>query len=115
MELATRTHACMDYFIGLLLLAMPMFPGFESNRMAGLIVMLTGVFMLCYNLATNYELGIISFISVQSHLMLDFVAGVFLAFSPWLFGFADSLYVPFLLLGLYQIVVSFVTHIPLEE
>lgn len=112
MELATKTHALLDYFIGILLLLLPLIPGVEPDRSAALIVMCTGLFMLSYNLATDYELGLLDVISIQSHLMLDFFAGTFLAFSPWLFGFADAIAVPLVILGVYHMVTSFITQIP---
>jgi len=45
------------------------------------------------------------------HLMLDTASGVLLAASPWLFGFADRVYLPHLLLGLFEIAASSMTRL----
>lgn len=112
MELATKTHALLDYCIGVFLLLIPIIPGVAADHGESVIVMCTGLFMLSYNLATDYELGLLNVVSLQSHLMLDFFAGTFLAFSPWLFGFSDIISIPLVVLGVYHMVTSFITQIP---
>ncbi len=41
--------------------------------------------------------------------MIDFLSGVFLAASPWLFGFAEEVYLPHLILGIFEIGASLMT------
>jgi hypothetical protein len=35
--------------------------------------------------------------------MIDLMSGIFLAVSPWLFGFADEVYLPHLVLGILEV------------
>ena len=59
--------------------------------------------VVLYSPFTNYECGLVPRLPVQTHLALDVVVGGFLAASPWLFGFADRVWAPHLLLGLFSI------------
>jgi hypothetical protein len=47
---------------------------------------------------------------MPTHLMLDLGGGVLLALSPWLFGFADYVAAPHLIVGLLEIGVALMTH-----
>jgi hypothetical protein len=47
---------------------------------------------------------------MQGHLALDLIAGIFLAVSPWLFGFSDYVYLPHLILGLLEIGAALFTQ-----
>jgi hypothetical protein len=49
-------------------------------------------------------------IPMKVHLMLDIVSGIFLAASPWLFGFANTIYIPHLILGLIEISTALLTN-----
>jgi len=69
-----------------------------------------GIGAILYSLITNYELGVVKTLSMPTHLWLDALSGVFLAASPWLFGFSDRVYLPHLLLGIFEIVASLVTQ-----
>lgn len=40
---------------------------------------------------------------MPAHLMLDAGGGILLAISPWLFGFADYVWAPHLIIGLLEI------------
>jgi hypothetical protein len=40
---------------------------------------------------------------MRTHLMIDLMTGIFLAVSPWLFGFADEVYLPHLVLGILEV------------
>lgn len=58
---------------------------------------------------TDYELGVIKTLSMKTHLTLDMLSGIFLAASPWIFGFADDVYLPHLVFGLLEIGVVLMT------
>jgi hypothetical protein len=52
---------------------------------------------------TRFEVGVMPMIPMRVHLMADYVIGIFLAISPWLFGFADrplNVWLPHLIVGL---------------
>ena len=97
--LPTRVHGILDYLMGIVLVAAPLALGFGAGPQTWLpIVMGTGVIL--YSLFTEYELGVIPALSVPSHLVLDAMAGLFLAASPWIFGFAWDIRMPHVLLGM---------------
>jgi hypothetical protein len=65
--------------------------------------------VLVYSTFTKYELGISKYLPMRTHLLLDIIIGVFLAASPWIFGFASYVYAPHLFFGLFAIVVAFLS------
>ena len=60
---------------------------------------------------TAYELGLLRLLPMPLHLILDGIGGIVLAASPFLFGFADRVYWPHVLFGLFSVVASLVTHL----
>ena len=59
---------------------------------------------------TNHEYGVVRRIPMTAHLAVDGVAGAVLAASPWIFGFADVVWVPHVILGLTELAAAFVTE-----
>jgi hypothetical protein len=108
--LSTKMHGVLDYMTGLLLIASPWIFGFADDGPAMWVPIILGIGAILYSLLTNYELGVIKTLSMPTHLWLDALSGVFLAASPWLFGFSDRVYLPHLLLGIFEIVASLVTQ-----
>ena len=47
---------------------------------------------------------------MRIHLLFDLTNGIILAASPWLFGFADVVYLPHLIFGIFEIGASLVTR-----
>ncbi len=66
--------------------------------------------LLGMSLVTRYELSIAKIIPLRAHLGVDLAAGILLAVSPWLFGFAEVIWWPHLLIGLMEIAVSLLTR-----
>jgi hypothetical protein len=95
--------------MGILLVASPWIFGFADNGMQLWIPVILGVFMLIYSLMTDYELGLSDNISMRTHLIIDFISGVLLAASPWIFGFAGEVYLPHLVLGIAEIGAAVLT------
>lgn len=109
--LPTRVHGALDYLMGLLLIASPWLFGFADVGGAAVwLPVLLGVGALLYSVFTDYELGLVRKIPMPTHLMLDLGSGVLLAVSPWLFGFAEWVWVPHLVLGLIEIGAALVTE-----
>src|SRR3954447_1693182 len=99
-----RMHGMLDYPVGLILIAAPWIFGFSDVGGAAVAVpIIIGALVLGQSLVTNYPLSVARLLPLRMHLMSDVVAGVFLAASPWLFGFADegtNAWLPHLLVGL---------------
>lgn len=103
-------HAVLDYIVGVLLLAAPWLLGFSGNQPATIVACVMGAGALLYSLLTKYEAGVIPIIPFRMHLILDIFSGAFLAASPWIFGFADTVYLPHLIVGLFEIGAGLMTR-----
>jgi len=112
----SSVHGIFDFIGGIALIACPFIFGFYS--MGGIAVILPivlGVGLILYSLLTDYERGIpgLKFIPMQVHLILDFVAAVFLIAAPFLFGFAShglNVWLPFVVAGVGVVLLVLVSQ-----
>lgn len=100
-----RTHAVIDYVTGALLIIAPFLFGFANGGAAQWVPILLGAGIIAYSLLTNYGLSAARVIPYRVHLGLDVAGGLLLLVSPWLFGFADLIWWPHVLVGLLELVV----------
>lgn len=113
---STRVHGIVDYAVGALLFVLPWAAGFADGGAAQWASVGVGAAIVAYSLFTDYELGAVRKIGIPAHLMLDALAGAFLAVSPWLLGFDSRVWLPHLALGVLSLVVAAVTDtIPTHE
>ena len=105
----TRVHGLMDYLMGILLIAAPWVFGFAAGGAETWVPVVVGAGMILAAMMTDFEVGVTRMISMPTHLMLDLGAGALLAASPWLFGFADVVSTPHLVLGLIEISTALMT------
>ena len=108
--LPTRLHGIIDYLWGLSLLASPWVLGFADVTAAKWLAVVFGVGAILYSLVTAYEVALVRILPMPLHLILDGVGGAFLAASPFLFGFADRVFWPHVLYGLFSVVASLITR-----
>lgn len=114
--IGTKTHGYLDYIMGVLLIAAPWIFGFARDGAETWVPVVLGAAVILYSLFTDYELGMNPVISMRTHLMLDLIGGVILAISPWLFGFADYIWAPHLILGILEIGAALMTkQVPATE
>jgi hypothetical protein len=64
---------------------------------------------IVYSLLTDYELGLYPLINMRTHLWLDAAGGIFFIISPWLPGFAGSVWIPHVAFGIFEIVAAMIT------
>jgi hypothetical protein len=105
----TRVHGYLDYIMGALLIAAPWLFDFADGGAETWVPVVLGAGAIVYSLMTDYELGATNAISMRTHLTLDLISGALLAASPWLFGFADYVYTPHLVLGILEIGAALMT------
>jgi hypothetical protein len=110
--ISTKTHAVLDYVVGLALAVSPWLFGFAStgSPVAIWLPVLIGVMTLLMSLVTDYELSLRRTIPMSLHLWVDILGGLLLAASPWLFGFVDLVFVPHFLFGTMEVVVALITE-----
>jgi uncharacterized membrane protein len=101
--ISRKTHAIMDYIMGVILIVAPWLLGFADNEQATWSAVAVGILMLAMSLITDYEGGLIKAVPMAVHLGMDVFAGLFLAISPWLLGFHSEVFLPHLVLGILEI------------
>lgn len=105
----TKTHGYMDYLMGIFLIVAPWIFRLDPGAPEGIILIVMGAMAIVYSLLTRYEMGMAKVISMKTHLTLDVLSGILLAASPWIFGFADRVYLPHLILGIIEIGAGLMT------
>ena len=107
--ISTKVHGVLDYLVGIALIAAPYIFGFSAVGGAAVMVpQVLGVLLIIYSIFTKYELGIFKIIPMGVHLTIDFLASLFLALSPWIFGFstlAANAWAPHVVVGIVVIIV----------
>ncbi len=101
--ISSKAHAILDYLVGVLLIAAPWILGFADNTAATTVPVALGASTILYSLVTNYEYSIARILPFNVHLIIDFMAGVLLIVSPWLFGFSDHVFLPHVIVGIAEI------------
>lgn len=111
--LPTKVHGLLDYLVGLALIFAPNI--FQFTNVGGAAVTiprLLGAVLIVYSIFTNYEWGIFRRLSMSYHLVIDFLASVFLALSPFIFGFNKdglNVWLPHTVVGIVVILVVLVS------
>ncbi len=108
--ISTRIHGMADYATGLLLIAAPWLLGFADGSAAQWVPVVIGASILVMSLLTDYELSLSRVIPMPVHLGVDAAGGLLLAASPWIFGFADRVFWPHLIIGLLEIGAAVMTR-----
>jgi hypothetical protein len=108
-------HGMLDYPVGIVLIAAPWIFGFNDadNSAAYVVPIVIGAVILLQSLITNYEYSVADVIPLSAHLMLDVVAGVVLAVSPFVFGFSDegtNAWLPHVIVGIGLVLSGLMTH-----
>ena len=89
--ITSRMHGMLDYPAGVLLIAAPWIFGFSDVGGAAVAVpVIVGIAVILQSLITDYELSVARILPLRAHLMVDVAAGIVLAASPFVFGFADE-------------------------
>lgn len=115
--ISSKVHGILDYIVAAALFFAPIIFGFHSVGGAAVVIpMVLGVILAIYSLCTQYEMGVLKLIDFQYHMAIDVVAALFLAVSPFLFGFIDqapNVWLPHILVGVaIVLVVMFSRPVP---
>ena len=101
----TRTHAVIDYVVGILLLIAPYVLGFANGGPEQWTPQILGALTLIVSLLTTYEYSLVKLVPFRIHLGIDVVEALLLLVSPWLFGFASRIWWPHVLVGVIELLV----------
>ncbi len=88
--LKPREHGIIDYAWAGAMIAAPWLFGFSKNKEATLASISTGAGILGLSLMTRYPLGAVKLISFPVHGVIETVAGLSTAASPWLCGYSEN-------------------------
>ncbi|MDB5477937.1 MAG: hypothetical protein JWM96_432 [Alphaproteobacteria bacterium] len=105
MLIPPRIHGLIDYSVAVLLIAAPWLLGFQDNGTAMLVPVSIGIATIVMSLLSRYKYGVLKLIPFSLHLLLDTIAGIVLAISPWAFDFSRDVYAPHLAAGLFSLLV----------
>ncbi|MFC0012925.1 SPW repeat domain-containing protein [Devosia nitrariae] len=108
--MSTFLHGIGDYVGGIVLILAPYLFGFATGGIAQWLPMILGAAVIVYSLFTDFELGVVRVIPMRLHLIFDGIGGLFLAASPWLFGFSTEVFLPHLIFGILEIGASLTTQ-----
>ncbi len=111
----TRTHGVLDYGVGALLIVVPYILGFADGTAAQWVPQILGLVAIGGALMTDYEFGVMRVIPMPVHLGIDVASGALLSLSPWLFGFADRVFWPHLVVGIMEIGAGLTTRTVPED
>jgi hypothetical protein len=106
----TKVHGLMDYLYGIALIMLPFFFAGEMFGNEDMLPIMVGAGVIIMSLCTDYEWGAFKILPMKSHLTIDMITGIFLAVSPWLFGFADEVFWPYLIFGAIAIITPLLSQ-----
>jgi hypothetical protein len=110
----TYVHGILDYVVGIILLIAPNLFGFSRLGGAPVDVARTiGLIFIVMALFTNYELGLFKVLPMRTHLVIDYIASIFLVLSPWLLGFnhqSNNVWLPHVVVGVIYFVITLMTQ-----
>src|ERR1700754_1339333 len=112
----TKVHGLLDYVVAVILILTPWMLDFAGQNAATFVLTALGFSTIAYSFITDYEWGVVKLIVMPLHLAVDLASGILLALSPWVFGFSQQIYLPHLLLGILEVLVSlFSIPVPYES
>lgn len=109
--LSSKVHTIVGVVVGIILLFAPNVFSM-ANDTAATVARFVGIFIIISELVTTSSVSPLKLVPMRIHLILDYVTGVFLALSPWLFGFSGtqtSEWVPHLVVGILVVGYALVT------
>lgn len=103
--ISSFVHGVINYIYSALLITSPWLFGFNVIGAQTFVADIAAATVLTYSMFTRYQLSFSKSIPMKTHLLLDVIVSIFLIASPWLFGFADKVYLPHVLFGAAGLVV----------
>jgi SPW repeat len=111
--ISTKVHGALDYLASGVNLVFPHLLGLHDVPWAARVPRIDGAAGAGYSLITAYELGALKILPMPTHLAFDAAKGVFMAASPWLFGFAKNgtrYWLPHVLMGSADVLAAITTE-----
>jgi hypothetical protein len=107
--LPTMFHGILDYIVGLVTIALPFMLGLQGSQRAVLIIL--GAIVILYSVMTDYEFGIVRFLRIRFHLLLDALFGLAMLVAPWLLDFPQQARWPNYVIGVLALILVATTEV----
>lgn len=107
--LPTIVHGVLDYLVGLLVIALPFMLGLQNSQKWALVAI--GLLVIIYSALTDYELGLVRYLRIRFHLLLDAVFGLAMVSTPSLLDFPADARWPNYVFGVLAFVLVAVTDV----
>jgi hypothetical protein len=101
--ISSKAHTIIGILVGIVLIVAPWLIGFSDEPAPTRVAVIVGAFILVNELITTSPSSPLKVVPMRVHIVIDVLTGIFLAASPWLFGFADldaEYWVPHLVVGI---------------
>lgn len=111
--LSSKVHTIIGLVVGVVLLHASHIFGFSDNRTAAAVSFCVGIVTILSELVTTSKASPLKLIPMRIHLVSDYLVGIFLALSPWLFGFAGTsanVWMPHLIVGILIVGYALITN-----
>ena len=104
-------HGLVEYGVGALSIVAPFLFSFDSD-VAKVVSILLGGAIIVAGFMTEAPTGVTRSLPIASHVVLDYVASLFMFISPFLFGFTDDANATayFIVLGLGFLLLTLATR-----
>jgi hypothetical protein len=93
-----------DYVVGAIVLGLPFYYRWDAVPRDTFVVL--GAFLTAYSLLTDYEAGLVRFLRIRFHLLLDAVFGLAMLFLPTLLDLESAQRTPVYLIGILALVLA---------
>ena len=101
----TKIHGLLDYAVAIILIALPWILGTQGKNAQTVVPVTLGVLTIIYSLITRYECSAVQVIPMRAHLFLDVINALILASSPWVYNFASEFSTPYVIGGIFELLV----------
>ena len=98
--ISSKTHTVIGLAVGVILLFAAQLFGFATDQVATNVTIAVGLFIILSELITTSRISPLKLVPMRIHIVLDYVTGIFLAASPWIFGFDEIVWIPHVLVGI---------------
>ena len=105
----TLLHGAADYLVGLTVIGLPFYQGWVGSQRASFVVL--GTFVIIYSLFSDYKAGLIRFLRLRFHLLLDGVFGVAMLSTPWLLDLPAGSRTPVYTIGFLALLLVMTTKV----
>ena len=109
----TKLYGYVDYLLAALLIIAPWLFDFAKGGAETWIPVVFGIIAIVYSLIIHHELGLFSKRSIQTRSALNFIQGILLTVSAWVFGLDN--WTPHMLLGFIQAGLASITKTDADE